>query len=117
MRRPPALLAWLLVALLSWQSATAAAHCLGAAAANATLEICGVDGMRQMPLNPDMAPHVESICAVCHVLPAVALPAPDTLPVPVLWGQAAPMALAAVATLRPGARAPPYPPTGPPILL
>ncbi len=115
MPRPPARLAWLLAALLLWQSATAAAHCLRAAAASAVIEICGADGMRSMPLAPDRAPHAGSACAVCHLLPALALAAPYA--VPVLWPAPTPEVSVVASPRRPGARAPPYPPTGPPSLL
>jgi len=117
MRSPPARLAWLLTAVLLWQSATAAAHCLRAAAASAVIEICGADGMRSMPLAPDRAPHAGGACAVCHLLPALALAAPEAVPVPVLWPALTPEVPVVASPWRPGARAPPYPPTGPPSLL
>jgi hypothetical protein len=117
MRRPPALLACLLATLLFWQAATAAAHCLAAATTDLVMEVCGPDGLRLVPLADDEATHAEAVCAVCHLLPALALPAPEAVAESVLWSLLATIQAAPGQDHRPAARAPPYRPTGPPSLL
>ncbi|PZW42132.1 hypothetical protein C8P66_11924 [Humitalea rosea] len=113
-------LAWVLAALLLWHSGLAASHCLRAGhgfGQGLTIEICSADGLRLLHLDTDEAPVTDAVCAVCHALPDVPLLVPVRLP-SLAWGVLLdPPHPVAEAGLRPGARAPPYAPTGPPFLV
>jgi len=117
-----ACLAWVLAGLLLWHSNYAPMHCLRVAAASASIEICGAHGLQRLQLNSDQAPAPEGgcdacLCAVCHALPEVLLTTPVGLPSLAWTLLPRPPLPRTAAGLRPGARAPPYAPTGPPRLV
>lgn len=109
--------------LLLMQAGVGAAHGLHALGGPPGMlaEICTLEGQRLLLLDaegqpieaPDGAP--AGVCPVCAGLPGIALPAPPSLWVPVVFAlPAAPQA--AMAPLPPGgARAPPYSPRDPPV--
>lgn len=123
MARIPRPIARLIALLLLVQAVVAPAHCLAMAAAPAGFEavICAADGTRTMLIGPDgqelPAQHDSAGgCLACHGLPQAAELVPPPVPAPA-WSIAA-MAWPAAGrdSLPPGARAPPYRPTGPPAL-
>ena len=116
-----AFLARLIATLLLVQTVLAPALCLAhAASVGLATVICSPDGDRTVHLGPGgeelPAPEAHGgFCLACHALPQADLPAapmlsaPAELYSPIVW-------LAAGDTgWRPGARAPPYDPTGPPV--
>ncbi len=121
-RRIPAPIARILALVLLFQAALAPALCLGRAQGHAiTMEICGPEGMRSMPLAlDDQAPaqpgEAHGFCAVCAAMPqgaqalTPALPAPSWLAIVITWPGSNP------AALPPQARAPPQQPRAPPAL-
>jgi hypothetical protein len=113
----------LLAVLLLLQVVAAPAHCLAMAAAPAGFEavICAADGTRTVMVGPDgqeIPAHHESggACVVCHALPQAAMTAAPDVPEPAWLAGAVAFPPATRDALPPGARAPPYRPTGPPAL-
>ena len=113
----------LIAFLLLLQVVAAPAHCLAMAAAPAGFEavICAADGTRTVMIGPDgqeLPAHEGSggACVVCHALPQAAMTAAPDVPVPAWLSGAVAFAPVARDSLPPGARAPPYRPTGPPAL-
>jgi len=119
-RRFPAPIERILALVLLFQAALAPALCIGRAQAHPiTMEICGPEGMRSMPLVlDDQAPaqpgEAHGFCAVCAAMPQAAqaltpaLPAPAWLAISITWPGPGP------AALPPQARAPPQQPRAPP---
>lgn len=113
----------ILALVLVLQSSLALAHCLRAAPAGAhhafLVEVCSAEGTMVVDLGGGAdhgTPHDTEhggFCPGCHGLPQLALPPPAGLVLPFL-PQASLPPLPAQAALPPGARAPPYHPTGPP---
>lgn len=120
MSRIPAPIARLVALVLLFQAVLAPALCIGRAQGHSlTMEICGPEGMRSMPLAlDDQAPAQPSeqhgFCAVCAAMPQGAEALTPALPVPawlvtfIHWPNSAP------AALPPQARAPPQQPRAPP---
>ncbi|WP_431282547.1 hypothetical protein ACQW02_24570 [Humitalea sp. 24SJ18S-53] len=113
----------LLALALCLQSSLAMAHCLRLTAADQPfhVEICTAEGLVLLDLAEpqDTERHQDrafaGFCLACHGLPGIALPAVAEVPGP----RMAPILLPPLPRLVAaplGARAPPYPPTGPPIL-
>lgn len=114
----------LVAMILLLQVVLAPVHCLAMAATPAALEavLCAPAGTeRTIFVGPDgqevPAPDSgQGVCVVCTGLPQAALPEPPVSPVPA-WVVLGPTWRGALAeTLPPGARGPPYRPTGPPAL-
>jgi hypothetical protein len=121
--RLPRPIARLIALLLLLQAVLAPAHCLAMAAAPAGFAavICAADGTRTVLVGPDgqelPAPHDSAgACLACPGLPQAAVLDPPALPVPAWTASAITWAAAGQRGLPPGARAPPYRPTGPPTL-
>ncbi|WP_439597710.1 DUF2946 family protein [Falsiroseomonas sp.] len=109
------------------QSGLAMAHCARLAVPDQPgalqLVICTSDGLVTMDMSDtdqdgaDKRPQAAAdVCLACHLLPGADLPPPVEIPAPRLAHAEAPD-LARSLALPPGARAPPYRPTGPPIQL
>jgi hypothetical protein len=121
--RLPRPVARLIALLLLVQAVVAPAHCLAMAAAPAGFEavICAADGTRTVLIGPDgqemPAQHDSAgACLACHGLPQGAVLDPPIVPSPAWTVTAVAWAAAGQESLPPGARAPPYRPTGPPAL-
>lgn len=116
-------IARLIALLLLLQAVVAPAHCLAMAAAPAGFEavICAADGTRTVLIGPDgqeMPAHHDSAdaCLACHAVPQGAALTPPAVPAPTWSIAAVAWSAAGRDGLPPGARAPPYRPTGPPTL-
>lgn len=124
MPRFPRPIARLIALLLLLQAVVAPAHCLAMAAAPAGFEavICAADGKRTVLIGPDgqempAASHDGGgACLACHGLPQAAALDPPAVPSPAWTAAAIAWSIAGGESLPPGARAPPYRPTGPPTL-
>ncbi|WP_431282269.1 DUF2946 family protein [Humitalea sp. 24SJ18S-53] len=114
---------FILALVLCLQSSLAMAHCLRLTTADQPfhVEICTAEGLMLIDLAEpqDGERHSDrafaGFCLACHGLPGIALPAVAEVPAP----RMTPILLPPLArqTAPPlGARAPPYHPTGPPIL-
>jgi hypothetical protein len=121
--RIPRPIARLIALLLLLQAVMAPAHCLAMGAAPAGFEavICAADGTRTMLIGPDgqelPAQHDGAgACLACHGLPQAAALDPPALPAPAWTAAAIAWSTSGGESLPPGARAPPYRPTGPPAL-
>lgn len=110
--------------VLCLQSGLAMAHCLRMASPAGHqafhVEICTPEGIVTVDLGApgsgETGGHGEdhaAFCLTCHGAPQAAPLAPPGLPVPTLT-RLAPPPLPLHAAAPPGARAPPYQPTGPP---
>ncbi|BDG70664.1 DUF2946 family protein [Roseomonas fluvialis] len=113
----------LIAFLLLLQVVVAPAHCLAMAAAPAGFEavICAADGTRTVMIGPDgqeLPAHdgAAGACVVCHALPQAAMTSAPDVPMPAWLAGAVAFPPATRDSLPPGARAPPYRPTGPPTL-
>ncbi len=111
----------LIAVFLLLQVVAAPAHCLAMAAAPAGFEavICAADGTRTVLIGPDgqemPAQHDSAgACLACHGLPQAAVLDPPAVPVPAWTTATFAWNAAGRDSLPPGARAPPYRPTGPP---
>jgi hypothetical protein len=96
-------------------------HCLAGRgmAAGFTAEICGPEGLRVVHLAGDEAPAVQpapGYCFACHALPAAVPLATPVLPTPAWIAGIAAWSPTPAHDLPGAARAPPYPPTAPPVL-
>ena len=122
MQRPATFFARLIAALLLVQTVLAPALCLAhAASAGLATVICSPDGDRTVHLGQGgeelPAPEAHGgFCLVCHALPQADIPAAPMLSAPAEPASATLWFAADDAGWRPGARAPPYDPTGPPAL-
>lgn len=123
MARPHRPFARLIAFLLLLQVVVAPAHCLtmGAAPAGFEAVICAADGTRTVMLGPDgqeLPAHDGSgdACVACHALPQAAMTAAPHAAMPAWVAGAIAVPPSAHGALPPGARAPPYRPTGPPTL-
>jgi hypothetical protein len=116
-RTPRCWLVRLMVALLLWQGATSAAHCLSMLGQGAGVPICTADGIRiaQPGQNRDPAAHHGGDgCVACHSLPQGPVPFVPQVSAPV-WSLAGGLPPAPPALGRPmpdgalpyAARAPP----------
>ncbi len=124
MSRPSRRLLVLLALALCLQSSLALAHCLRLVAPVShhafLVELCTPDGMVAVdmggPGDEAPAPHeAAAFCLACHGPATALLPEPSSVPLPAMAAIALPAWVApSVAAL--GARAPPYRPTGPPVL-
>lgn len=114
----------LIAMILLLQVVLAPAHCLAMAATPAGLEtvLCAPAGTeRTIHVGPDgqEVPPPDSgqgVCVVCTGLPQAALPEPPASPTPAWIGLGPAWRVIVAETLPPGARGPPYRPTGPPAL-
>lgn len=114
----------LIAMVLLLQVVLAPVHCLAMAAQPAGLQVvlCSPAGTeRTIHVGPNgeevPAPDTgKGFCIVCGALPHVTLPEPPALPTPAWVAHAPGWRIALAETLPPGARGPPYRPTGPPAL-
>lgn len=118
-------LSLVLALVLCLQSGLAMAHCLRMAApAGHTpfqVEICTPKGLVTLDLGESGEGEGQGetrhagFCPACHAVPHAVLPPPSLTPLPSL-AATAPPPLPHEAGAPPSARAPPYRPTGPPVL-
>ncbi len=117
-------IARLIATILLLQVVLAPAHCLAMAATPAGLEtvLCSPAGVeRTILIGPDgheVPPQdaAMGVCVVCAGLPQAVLPEPPAVPGRAWAASKVTWHAAGAPSLPPGARGPPYSPTGPPTL-